>query len=431
MQIKKIPTQLVKKNWEHKQIDVYPICPLEHSMGPKVFMRYVGTKFTGKQFSLLSIAISNNFKIECHGILNNEIEDFILKNNYKIISDHISRKIRYKKICNSIKPVWILIEDINKEKKLIIFTAPGIENLQQYSMLLTTAVIFLLSKGRSLNSYQKSIQFIKNCRFYHYDFKHFNYTKLIGLDDFLKENKSNRGSFIIGDIALETLKKEISNLHTLENEYYFDEFSIVDINLNNSKNKITFVMIKPSFWGSLAGQIADSCIKNGKARDIIYVAKLGAIDKNIKTFDLVNPNNFFLSNTSMRQIAPPPPSISSDIINKYNIVSTTHVSVPTVMEETTVKINFFSSININTIDNEISYIAKAISDHNSTTNDFVKFSCLHMVTDMPSSNIIGSIEDQIIDTNHLLSKSSFIYRNKKEGFHKKAISIIFENFDSN
>lgn len=50
---------------------------------------------------------------------------------------------------------------------------------------------------------------------------------------------------------------------------------------------------------------------------------------------------------------------------------------------------------------------------------------------MPSSNIIGSIEDQIIDTNHLLSKSSFIYRNKKEGFHKKAISIIFENFDSN
>ncbi|MDX7931147.1 hypothetical protein SJZ69_15510 [Acinetobacter baumannii] len=410
----------------YELVHIYPISPSEHSMGAKVFMRYVRSKFTGKQLSLLSIAITNNFEIECHGLLHSEINSFLLVNKYKVLSEYIYRRVKYNKICNSIKPVWILVETDEKKKKIIIFSIPGIEHLQQYASLLTTAIIFLINYGRGVESYRKSVDFLENSRFYFYKNKQEEYTATIGLDHFFKVNSLHRDTFVISDITLETLRKKVAGFKI--NEYHLSEFSIIDVLAKDEKNKITFIMIKPSFWGSLAGQIAKTCMENNNVSNIVYIAKLGAINKNINTFDIVNPNNFYLCESIMKNIDTLAPSISNKLLEKYNIKSTTHVSVPTVMEETTIKINYFSSMQIDTIDNEISYIAKAISKQNSLYECHVKFSCLHMVTDIPSSNIMGSLEDLVIDNNHLLSKTSFNYRKKKEIFHNTTIEILFDNF---
>lgn len=75
-------------------------------------------------------------------------------------------------------------------------------------------------------------------------------------------------------------------------------------------------------------------------------------------------------------------NINNKFLSYFNKYSTgLHISVPTIMEETTLQKNIAKKMNINSIDNEIAQIASTIDNFNNLYSKYVEYTSLHFSTD--------------------------------------------------
>jgi hypothetical protein len=143
---------------------------------------------------------------------------------------------------------------------------------------------------------------------------------------------------------------------------------------------ITLLGVKYCFWGSIAAEISFHLCEL-KAKEILYVAKLGALSSPGDIYTRIfSPSKYYILNydTVTHNVEGPP----NGILKCYPSLDTgPHISVPTVLEEDYVQRKLATQLHAQSIDNEISQIAKAVALSNAINGTRVSFSTLHFATD--------------------------------------------------
>lgn len=408
------------------QISINPVFPADHSMGSRNFLRYIRSKITSEQFALLSIAVCNDFRIECHSFFFEDLEDFLYARKLKILNLLQPMPFSYKKIANSKRPSWLLVENEKGETILTISVSPTKEYLLQYASVVQSAMLFLCPRGQRSASYTKAAHAAETMRAFYYPEIAANYSDRLGLTAYLKRTKGPDDVYVIGE-GDKAFAHIISEGLFVESFHDSTSFSVIDLALPDAVFRIRIIAVKHSFWGSAAGNVAKVCAELGSTKGIVYIAKLGAISKNIDLFDMVSPYKFLLwENNKVTHIQAPPAFFDETMLSDMGVIPTVHISLPTLVEETNFLLNHFNTNGAETIDNEVSFIAASIALVNRSISTPVPFSCLHIVTDKPSSSIFEKLNHgvEVSDTNHLLSKDNLQYRRQKNHHHKHFIEIF-------
>ncbi|MBA1244866.1 hypothetical protein [Pseudomonas japonica] len=410
---------------EMVQVFVNPIFPNDHSMGSDNFLRYVRSKITNEQFALLSIAVCNDFSIECHSFFDEDFDAFLKINELSVLSMLKPLAFNYEKTANFKRPCWALVEKAEGERCLIISVSPTREYLRQYSLIVQTAILFLCPKGQAATKYERAARAAAAMRVFYYPKIAGSFSDMLGLGCFLERTRSGNDVYIIGE-GEKAFRDVIQHDGVGVVSHDALSFRVVDINLPGVKFRVRIVSVKHSFWGSAAGNVARVCAQIGTAKGVIYIAKLGAISARINIFDMVSPSRFLLwDRGKLRDVSAPPPFIPDEALHEMRIAATVHATLPTLVEETHVLLNHFAAFGAETVDNEIAFIAKEIAGVNEGLDVPVRFSCLHIVTDKPSSNVVAdSRATKSIEVNHLLSKDDLHYRRLKQSHHRRFVSVL-------
>jgi hypothetical protein len=404
-----------------------PVFPADHSMGSRDFLRYIRSKVTNQQFSLLTIAVCNGFPIECHAIFMDLTQSLLAFEKIRLCHTLTPMELSYKKVANSIRPTWLVCEDSQGRKKLIIIVSPTKEYLAQYAMIIQSVILFLCARDQGSRVYAKAARAAAAIKATYYPTVTENYSELIGLTKYLQKTQEDNDIYVIGegDKAFSHLMGK-SEKPCRKKVFDADAYQVTDLTLPGAFYRTRIIAIKHSFWGSGAGNVAKACAELGSTKGIIYIAKLGALSPSLGLLEMVSPSEFMLwENGKLTKVIPPPAFLGLEQLSEMNIKTTTHITLPTLMEETDLLLNHFHINGAETIDNEISYIANSISKANRTLTTPVSFSCLHIVTDTPSSSILNKISaNEAYNKNHLLSKNDLQYRRTKNAQHKSFIDLL-------
>jgi hypothetical protein len=139
--------------------------------------------------------------------------------------------------------------------------------------------------------------------------------------------------------------------------------------------------VRFSFWGCISARLAEACTRLG-AEEIVYVGKLGTLRSPEDIYSTVfSPTSFLDHGVSPRlltaQEAPP-----NGVVAEFpHLDSGTHMSVATVLEEDLQQRALADGYHVQTIDNEISQMARAIAEASASTGHSTAFSALHFATD--------------------------------------------------
>lgn len=409
-----------------RQISINPVFPADHSMGSRNFLRYIRSKITSEQFALLSIAVCNDFRIECHSFFFEDLEDFLVVRKLKMLNVLQPMPFSYKKIANNKRPSWLLVENEEGETLLTISVSPTKEYLLQYASIVQSAVLFLCPRGQRSASYTKAAHAAEAMKAFYYPEIAEHYSDRLGLTAYLEHTKGPDDVYVIGE-GDKAFAQVISDGLFVENVHDSTSFSVIDLALPDAIFRIRIIAIKHSFWGSAAGNVAKVCAELGSTKGIVYIAKLGAISQKLDLFDMVSPCKFLLWEANkVTHIQAPPAFFDEAVLSEMGVVQTVHVSLPTLVEETNFLLNHFNVNGAEAIDNEISFIAASIALVNRRVSTPVPFSCLHIVTDKPSSSIFEKLNDGVetSDINHLLSKDNLQYRRQKNHHHRHFLEIF-------
>lgn len=169
---------------------------------------------------------------------------------------------------------------------------------------------------------------------------------------------------------------DAATIQSEENSFYGS-----DTLLCGDGRRVTFLGVKFSFWGSISRHLAARLCHLG-ASEIIYVGKLGALSSPEHLYDRIfAPTSFaVLRHDTVEHLVDPPPN---PLLERSRRAAGTgmHVSIPTVLEEDYAQRRQAEVLEAASIDNEISQIALAITDHNRTNGSSVGYATLHFATD--------------------------------------------------
>lgn len=308
------------------------------------------------------------------------------------------------------RPAYFTAVSMDGIESIVVATIAGEDYHKHYTSLIRN---FISSNGFNEANSLKTIC-CPDLRNQLYDFK--------GLDNRLVKKGDSVVIGYVGDI--ERLIAEKAAAHPLSSYYDKDSgfgshrFKMPDgraMNLLGSRD---------SFWGEMAGRLADQILKLG-ADEIIYAAKLGCTtnksDVYSKTF---SPTKFYkVDHVNVTKEINDVRNPIADFFPKLN--SGAHASVPTVLEEMHDQRAIFSSLNVNSVDNEISHIADAVSKHNSNNKLSIGFSPVHFATDYLRSR---SEADMNVDFDLSNNRSAEAVAGK--GQKIRDISSILENYFS-
>lgn len=138
---------------------------------------------------------------------------------------------------------------------------------------------------------------------------------------------------------------------------------------------------KFSFWGRLSGRIVRHFCGTGRLDHLIYFGKLGTLTSAADLYNVVFSPDTFMAAAGMGLIASPF-VLENRLLQSYpQVRGGCHASVPTIMEETFQQREMLSAWGVQTLDNEISFMAREIRRHNARTGQNVAFSPFHYATD--------------------------------------------------
>lgn len=162
---------------------------------------------------------------------------------------------------------------------------------------------------------------------------------------------------------------------------YETEFYGADTIYDGKGRRVTFLGVKFSFWGSISFYLAARLCELGIS-ELLYIGKLGALSSKTDLYEqLFVPSRFAkLRHDQVEYIVDPSPA--NGVLEAMPLLDTgMHVSIPTVLEEDYAQREQTTLLNAQSIDNEISQIARAVADHNASRGATVKFSAIHFATD--------------------------------------------------
>jgi hypothetical protein len=140
--------------------------------------------------------------------------------------------------------------------------------------------------------------------------------------------------------------------------------------------------VRYSFWGDISGRLAAACAGRG-AVEVIYAGKLGALTRPADIYSRLFLPSSYVSYGRGTEPRPPWPGPPNGLLERYpHLDSGAHMSVGTVLEEDLAQRAYADRLKVNSIDNEISQMAQALTGATART----AFSALHFATDYLNGN---------------------------------------------
>lgn len=334
--------------------------PYDHTMSDSID-KYVSQKLP---HALIKKHIFESGKIEIHGIHPMALPEVSKFLGYKIIKNIKFTHNSSTKKFNFQRPTFSIAVNKKNENILFITTIPGRDYILHYGSLVRHYLNTLTSNHKDILSLYR-YPFAE--RSIHYWTKLDN--NLIYPDD----------TVIVGYVAeLFTYFKKNTTWKVeseFENEFYQSLKIVTDRGL-----KINLLGVKYTFWGDISAKLTYQILKLG-AKEIIYCGKLGALTHTSDLYKRIfSPGKYVIMYHD--KVIGKIDSLQHPMHNLFpQIDSGYHVSVPTVLEEDYVQREIISELKINSIDNEISQMAFAVSKFNKEYDKDIKFIALHFATD--------------------------------------------------
>lgn len=383
----------------------------EHTMGDK-FKIYIETKLSDEQKNILKNCAEEEISIEVHGSPHAHIRTLLKKYNYEAEKEFFERNRKSLKNFNKDRPKFFYVKSAEGEKKLIITVFPSEEYIYQYAEIIKAWYLY------NKKSRQPKISCII------YPILNKTLTNWTGLDteieDIIKIVKGD--ILVIGyvDIFSRSLRYK-GFLRLFKEEYkYFGLDRCYGINIYKdpvSKKRCIVLGVNYSFWGSASSFIVRSLLEKGVEK-VIYLAKAGTLTgKNPRKGKFTEYLNFiqgpyyiwkYLEYSNHKEgqiecIENITNSFSSYFTNRQDImITSSHISVPSVVGETRQQEDDYRGYNPSTIDNEISFIAREIKNYSNDKNKQIDFISFHYITDYVTSfvskhlnNLVGLDKDKM------------------------------------
>jgi hypothetical protein len=395
-----------------------PIDPDTHTMTRPVFVDYVTkSKFSQEQYALLDDAISKNDDISIHGYYIEWLPTFLA--HYGLTLDQAplvrppNARYRSPKMYNCYRPVLLSVTRKDGRREIIALAFPSHEYVHQYAEVLASLV--------AIRSDQLQTTYTKQVKRYHYVELESTLAEWTGLRKGLEALDADPSVVIMGEIEL-----LLGHLKALDFSHYWPPMALgIDgifgmhvLQDRRDERRLYLFGAKHNYWGSAAGQIA-AALAHAGAKHIIYVGKSGTFIAEERVHGIFLPNNYLL-------LSDDPHEGCAEQINSIlakspirdlkgfmtEIRTGCHLTVPTVTGETYRQRERYESYGPTTIDNEISFIAKAVSHLKTTHGRTVSFTPLHFITDY----LYEVSESKGDSAGNLATKSENYYHIKRERF---------------
>lgn len=336
--------------------------PLDHTMGYSLD-KYVEQRIPTQ---LIEYAISTKLKIKILALFPEHFKIMARKLNLQILQDYYHISPKKKGPLNKTRPEYFLCCDNTGEKFLVVAVSPGSDYVDHYASMIRHQLNLLSCRTKN------KMTIIR------FPFLEETLTEWSGLDNYLVKKDEIVILGYVNEIEKVFQKSPdipIEYLGSYENYYYRSRKYKV------GKKIINLLGVKYSFWGNLSGFVVNKCCILGAA-EVIYAAKLGALSSPKDLYDrLYSATDYVLMRGT--KVVEHIKKLRNPFIEIFKDCHTlTHVSVPTVLEEDFIQRKIAGEkFGANSIDNEIFYMAKAISEFNRKTNSTIKFFSLHFATD--------------------------------------------------
>jgi hypothetical protein len=371
-------------------VEVNSCRPYDHTMSNSID-KYVSQKLP---HALIKKHIFKSGRIEIHGIHPMALLEVSKFLGYKIIKNIKFTHNSSTKKFNFQRPTFSIAVNKKNEHILLITTIPGRDYILHYGSLVRHYLNTLTNNHKDILSL---FRYPFTERSIHYWTKLDN--SLIQSDDIV----------IVGYVAelYVFFKKNTSwKIESkIENEFYHSLRITTD-----RGSKINLLGVKYTFWGDISAKLVYQILKLG-AKEIIYCGKLGALTSPSDLYKRIfSPSKYVIMYHD--KLIGKIDSLQHPMHNLFpQIDSGYHVSVPTVLEEDYIQREIISELKINSIDNEISQMAFAVSRFNKEYCKDIKFIALHFATDYIRNN-----NERAEKTNFDLSnnRSKIAQQNKME-----------------
>jgi hypothetical protein len=261
---------------------------------------------------------------------------------------------------NYVRPTFFWGNNSEGEKLFIVAVTPGTDYISHYCEMLQ---YILSTKGLAATDR------IRITRYPSVEEKLCSWT---GLDSSFIEPKDK---IIIGYVQemQERLAKSMQHIETHNNEYYTSARYKTE-----TGQVLNFLGVKYSFWGNISAKIARRICELG-ADELIYVSKVGTLTSADDIYGkLYVPDKYVYVQglEAVRQIR------QENFLKAPREDRGTHVSVPTVLQESFSQRDLISSMDAHSIDNEAAQIACTVAHWNRwLSNKKVSYGSIHFATD--------------------------------------------------
>lgn len=327
----------------------------EHTMSLSL-EKYICKKIPAQDL-LMYVPLIN--RVEIHGIYPDLKLFKKLMKNTKILKIIFQSRLKPGN-SNSLRPLFLLVEDDKKRKILICYVTPGRDLLLHYASMIT----YILKKYSNLKILT-----------YAYPAAESEIGKWTNLD----ENLIFPGDMVIMGYSTFVKSKlfqdaNFSLLTTNENQFYTTTRFLCD-----NGSVVNCLEANYGHWGNISGRLAETICQLG-AQEIIHIGKVGTLVSPKEVYQRVYiPSRFIVGRRS--EILCGDVNIKNSLRYIEEYISQAHVSVSTTMEETFKQRNNLKDLNVDTIDIESSKIAQAVSNFNISSELKVKFGAIHFSSD--------------------------------------------------
>jgi len=348
---------------------------LEHTMSHSL-ERYVEQKLPT---DLLEHVAANRIPIvvenhEGSGFLPNQI-DFSYRQTSRVV--------------NSFRPTWHTHVDADQQESVILRIPSGYDYIRHFSSLVLHYLKARISSPQELITIKYEL--LNDRR----------YPVITGLNtlDIVPGSQ-----IIIGccDLLISEMADQILSFE--ENDFY---------TCWKAKDNVVFLGCKFSFWGRLSGSIVRFICEHFQPAEIIYFGKLGTLTAPSDIYEKIFTPSQFLIYNCLTKLGPTITLKNSMAQFNDNGLVGVHASVPTIMEETFMQRQYLERSGVESIDNEIAFIAREIHRYNARTSSQVKYSPIHYATDY-----LRGLNDWSLQVHHDLARGR-----SPSSLHKKNIII--------
>lgn len=350
--------------------------------------------------------IKLGYKIDIIGMYPLIFKKIFYRLGYKNVTEIPFLPNKRIKFYNSVRPQFYLGEADDGSKKVIVAVTPGRDYLKHYSSMIRNLLHL---------RYKVLVNSLRVFRYPNYEYSIASWTKLNNL--FVK----------FDDIVVLGYVEEIE-----QNLFMDDQFTLISENYNEYYGSKRFLLpngkiinllgVKYSYWGDISKYLVTQILKLG-ASEIIYTAKLGSLTRREDIYSSIySPSSYIILDYAT--ITCGEFTIKNNFIKYFpELDSGLHCSVPTILEQTYEHRSILSTMNVKTIDNEISQMAKACYDFTDKTGLVRSFSAIHFATDY-----LRKKEEQCLPTSFDLSNNRTISAKKKKMENIKNISTYLMKY---